>query len=62
MHNKFRIEEFQPVKLEEAQKILEKHLNDAKETLEVIENHQKALSKKSLWDKMTGWFKEHIMS
>ncbi|MBD3791399.1 MAG: hypothetical protein IE918_04500 [Campylobacterales bacterium] len=57
MPSKFRIECFEPVEIEKAQKVVEKHLKEALESQNRFETDQKKHEKKSFIQKLLAWFK-----
>ncbi|MDD3592185.1 MAG: hypothetical protein WC163_05580 [Sulfurovum sp.] len=57
MPSKFRLERFEPVEIEKAQKVLDRHLKEAQEFQNRLETDQKQHMKKSFIQKLLAWFK-----
>ncbi|MDY0403645.1 hypothetical protein [Sulfurovum sp.] len=57
MPSKFRLERFEPVEIEKAQKVLDRHLKEAQEFQNRLETDQKQHKKKSFIQKLLAWFK-----
>ena len=57
MPSKFRLESFEPVEIEKAQKALDQHLKEALEFQKSVEANKNKSKKKGFFAKLVGWFK-----
>ena len=57
MRSKFRIEDFEPINIEKADKLLDKRLKSVQKSLETLKDTKEEPKRETLWISISHWLK-----